>query len=95
MFEKGTRARAVLGSFVFFLVAPGVVAGVVPFALVGWTFQATLLGLPGERVVGMVAVGVGLACLVDCFARFALEERGTPGPVEQTEVPVVSGLYRW
>ncbi|MDE0227130.1 MAG: isoprenylcysteine carboxylmethyltransferase family protein [Gammaproteobacteria bacterium] len=94
MLEKGTRARTVLGSFVFFLVAPGVVAGVIPFALVGWTFQATLLGLPGERVVGIVAVGAGLACLVECFARFALEGRGTPGPVEQTEVLVASGLYR-
>ncbi len=95
MFEKGTRARAVLGSFVFFLAAPGVVAGVVPFALVGWTFQATLLGMPGERLAGMVAVGAGLACLVDCFVRFALEGRGTPGPVEQTEMLVVSGLYRF
>ena len=95
MFEKGTRARAILGSFIFFLVAPGVVAGVVPFALVRWTFQPPLLGLPGERLVGIVAVGVGLACLVDCFARFVLEGRGTPGPVEQTEVLVASGLYRF
>lgn len=95
MFEKGTRVRAVLGSFVFFLVAPGVVAGAVPFALVGWTFQPPLLGLPGERLVGLVAVGAGLASLVDCFARFALEGRGTPGPVEQTEVLVASGLYRF
>ena len=95
MFEKGTRVRAALGSFVFFLVAPGVVAGVVPFALVGWTLQPPLLGLPGERLVGTVAVGVGLACLLDCFARFALEGRGTPGPVEQTEILVASGLYRF
>ena len=93
MFEKGTRARAVLGSFVFFLAAPGVVAGVVPFALVGWTLQSPLLGVPGEQLVGIVAVGVGLACLLHCFARFVVEGRGTPGPVEQTEVLVVSGLY--
>ena len=95
VFEKVTRTRAILGSFVFFLIAPGVVAGVVPFALVGWTFRPPLLGLPGERLVGIVAVGVGLACLVDCFARFVLEGRGTPGPVEQTEVLVASGLYRF
>ena len=95
MFEKGTRARATFGSFAFFLVAPAVVAGVVPFALVGWTMQSPLVGLPGERLVGVVAVGAGLACLVDCFARFALQGRGTPGPVEQTEVLVASGLYRF
>ena len=95
MFVKGTRTRAIVGSFVFFLVAPAVVAGVVPFALVGWTMQAPLLGLPGERVVGVAAVAAGLACLLDCFARFVLEGRGTPAPVEQTEVLVASGLYRF
>ena len=95
MFEKGTCERAVLGSLAFFLVAPAVVAGVVPFALVGWTMEPPLLGLPGERLVGVVAVVAGLACLLDCFARFALEGRGTPAPVEQTEVLVASGLYRY
>ena len=95
MFVKGTRTRAIAGSFVFFLVAPAVVAGVVPFALVGWIMQPPLLGLPGERVAGVAAVAGGLACLLDCFARFALEGRGTPAPVEQTEVLVASGLYRF
>ena len=95
MFEKGSRPRAIVGSFAFFLAAPAVVAGVGPFVLVGWTMQPPLLGLPGERVVGVVAAAAGLACLLDCFARFALEGRGTPAPVEQTEVLVASGLYRF
>ena len=95
MLVKGTRTRALVGSFVFFWVAPAVVAGVGPFALVGWTMQPPLLGLPGERVVGVAAVAAGLACLLDCFARFVLEGRGTPAPVVQTEVLVASGLYRF
>ena len=57
--------------------------------------QPPLLGLSGERVVGVAAVAAGLACLLDCFARFALEGRGTPAPVAQTEVLVASGLYRF
>ena len=57
--------------------------------------QSPMLGVPGERLVGIVAVGAGLACLLHCFARFVVEGRGTPGPVEQTEVLVVSGLYRF
>ncbi len=92
---NGTRTRALVGSFVFFLVAPAVVAGVGPFILVGWTMQPPLLGLPGERVVGVVAAAAGLVCLLDCFARFALEGRGTPAPVAQTEVLVATGLYRF
>ncbi len=95
MLEKGTRPRAIVGSFLFFLVAPAVVAGIGPFVLVGWTLQPALLGIPGERVVGVVAAAAGLICLLDCFVRFALEGRGTPAPVEQTEVLVASGLYRF
>ena len=92
---KRTRTRAIVGSFVFFWVAPAVVAGVIPFALGGWTMQPPLLGLPGERLMGAAGVVAGLACLLDCFARFALEGRGTPAPVAQTEVLVASGLYRF
>ena len=66
-----------------------VVAGVGPFALVGWTTQPPLLGLPCVRVVGVAA---GLACLLDCFA---LEGCGTPAPVAQSEMLVASGLYRF
>ncbi|MYF01155.1 MAG: isoprenylcysteine carboxylmethyltransferase family protein [Gammaproteobacteria bacterium] len=95
MFEKGTTARAILGSCAFFLAAPAIVAGIVPYALSSWSMQPPLFGLPGERVVGGVAVVAGLACLLDCFARFALEGRGAPSPIEQTEVLVVSGLYRF
>ena len=54
-----TRTRAIAGSFVFFWVAPGVVAGVGPFVLVGWTMQPPLLGLPGVRVMGVAAVAGG------------------------------------
>ena len=95
VFVKGTRTRAIVGSFVFFWVARAVVAGVGPFALVGWTMQPSLLGLPGERVLGVAAVAAGVGCLLDCFARFALEGRGTPAPVAQAEVLVASGLYRF
>ena len=95
MFDEGATARAVLGSFAFFLAAPGVVAGVGPFLLSGWSMQPPLFGLPGMRVVGAVAVVAGMAGLLDCFARFAFEGRGTPAPVEQTEVLVASGLYRF
>ena len=89
VFVKGTRRRAPVGSYVFFWVATAVVAGVGPFAMVGWMMQPPPLGLPGERIVSVAAVAAGLACLLDCFA---LEGRGTPAPVAQTEVLVAPGL---
>ena len=65
------------------------------YVMIDRTMQPPLLGLPGERVLGAAAVVAGLVCLLDCFARFALEGCGTPAPVAQTEVLVASGLYRF
>jgi protein-S-isoprenylcysteine O-methyltransferase Ste14 len=89
-----SRVGAVLGSLVFFFVAPGTLAGWVPYLLSRWRIQSPLLGVPGERLAGGVLVGMGVAGLADCFGRFALKGRGTPAPVAPPENLVVSGLYR-
>ncbi len=90
----GGRVGSLLGSFVFFLIAPGTVAGWVPYALSHWRFQPALLGVPGGRVVGGVAAAVGVAMLIECVLRFAIEGRGTPAPIVPTERLGGSGLYR-
>jgi hypothetical protein len=46
-----------LGSAVFFALAPGVVAGIVPGALAGWRIGPPLMGLPVLRIVGVLLVG--------------------------------------
>ena len=74
---KGVHARAIVGSFVFFCLAPGLVAGVGPFVLVGWTMRPPLLGLPGGRIAGAAAAAAGLACLLDCFAQACCWSRST------------------
>lgn len=88
------RIGAVLGSIVFFVVAPGTIAGWVPYWLSRWRVQSPLIGVPGERWVGGALVGLGVALLIECFGRFVLEGRGTPAPVAPPENLVVSGLYR-
>ena len=87
-----SRLRAAAGSVVFLLVAPGVVAGLVPYLLTGWdsTDPPALLELLG----GVLIVG-GAAVLVHAFARFVVEGGGTPAPVAPTERLVVGGLYRY
>jgi protein-S-isoprenylcysteine O-methyltransferase Ste14 len=84
-----------LGSAIFFCVAPGVVAGVVPGLLAGWQVGPSLLGLGLFRLVGVLLITIGAAGLLDSFARFALQGRGTPAPVAPTATLVVSGLYRY
>src|SRR5688500_9594790 len=73
------------------MVAPTVVAGVVPWAITRYT---DLVESP-VAVIGLVVVALGLAALVACFVQFVREGRGTPAPNAPTEELVVGGLYRW
>lgn len=86
------RTRALLGSLVFLVVAPGTMAGLVPWLLTGWRSTDPWLGL---QVLGVALIGAGASLLVNAFARFALEGIGTPAPVAPTEKLVVGGLYRY
>lgn len=76
----------------FFAVAPGVVAGVVPWLLTGWDVRSPPLAL---QLVGGLLTVCGAAVLVHAFARFVREGLGTPAPVAPTEHLVVGGLYRY
>jgi hypothetical protein len=62
----------------FLVVAPGVVAGLVPWLLTGWHATRVAVWL---QVVGWVVVAVGAAVLLEAFARFVIEGVGTPAPV--------------
>jgi protein-S-isoprenylcysteine O-methyltransferase Ste14 len=84
-------STAAAGSSVFFALAPGVVAGVVPWWLTGWeTAPAPLV----VRAVGAVVLVASAAVLLHAFARFVREGVGTPAPVAPTAHLVVGGLYR-
>jgi protein-S-isoprenylcysteine O-methyltransferase Ste14 len=89
------RLAASVGTFLFFLVAPGVVAGLVPWWISGWHIRPPFLGWQSQRAVGIVLIALGAPVLVDSFVRFALEGRGTPAPILPTEHLVVTGLYRF
>jgi protein-S-isoprenylcysteine O-methyltransferase Ste14 len=83
---------AILGSAVFFLAAPGIVAGLAPWFIAGGYDRP--LATPALALPGALLVACGLAFLLHAFARFALEGRGTPAPVAPTEQLVVGGVYR-
>jgi protein-S-isoprenylcysteine O-methyltransferase Ste14 len=87
--------RAALGSVAFLLIAPGVVAGVIPWWITGWEVNEPWPFWAPLRVVGALLVAVGVLALLDSFRRFVVEGLGTPAPVAPTEELVVSGLYRY
>ena len=85
------RVRAALGSGLFLVVAPGVVAGLVPWWLTGWQAGATSWPL---QAIGTLLIAAGAIVLVDAFVRFVVEGIGTPAPIAPTQRLVVGGLYR-
>lgn len=88
------RFLAAFGSLVFFLIAPGTVAGLVPWWITRWRLNAALGGSQVSRWLGAVLIVAGLAPLVASFARFAWEGLGTPAPIAPPSRLVVSGSYR-
>jgi protein-S-isoprenylcysteine O-methyltransferase Ste14 len=90
-----SKAIAVLGSALFFVIAPLVLAGFVPWWVTQWEFRPAFFGVDLTRILGGILIIVGVPGLVDSFARFALEGLGTPAPIAPTQKLVVTGLYRY
>lgn len=86
------RASALVGSALFFLLAPGTVAGLMPWLIMQWRFTA---GYPMlASAMGALVIAAAGSGLIECFLRFALTAHGTPSPIAPTKRLVVTGLYR-
>jgi len=89
------KTIAILGSALFFVVAPFTLAGLIPWSITRWEFGPPFLGLELTRVIGVMLILAGVPGLVDSFARFALQGLGTPAPIAPPRNLVVTGLYRY
>lgn len=87
------RPAAVLGSAIFFIVVPCVVAGVVPWLITNG-YHAPVTSSSAMILLGGALIAAGLPFLIHSFARFAIDGLGTPAPVAPTAKLVVSGVYR-
>src|SRR3954470_6345723 len=91
---NGVRVRAWVGTLVFLVVTPGVVAGLIPALITGGRIPwADGWGAPAA-IVAVVAIGSGILVLLDAFVRFARAD-GTPAPPAPTAHLVVVGPYRY
>jgi len=93
MGEATTAVRAWVGTFVFLLLAPGVVAGVLPWVISGWRLHDW--GAASWAVVPLswLSIAGGAAFLLHAFALFAVH-RGTPAPVAPTQGPKTHRAHR-
>jgi protein-S-isoprenylcysteine O-methyltransferase Ste14 len=90
------RSAAGVGTAVFFVVGPGLVAGLVPWLISGWQVRGPVSPLAIIRMaLGGVLLVLAIVVLVRAFARFVMEGRGTPAPVAPPERLVVGGDYRF
>jgi protein-S-isoprenylcysteine O-methyltransferase Ste14 len=89
------KAKAAVGTAVFLLLAPGVVAGVIPWSLTGWEANGPMPYWLPFWIAGLLLVAAGAVVLLEAFVRFVVEGVGTPAPVGPTERLVVGGLYRY
>jgi len=87
------KALAVFGSAVFFVLAPGIVAGLAPWWISRRGANTHSLGWPLQSL-GAVLIAGGLWVLLDSFVHFALQGLGTPAPIFPTRHLVVTGFYR-
>lgn len=85
------RNEALIGSAAFLVLAPGTVAGLMPWLITKWRFGegANTSG----SVLGGIVIALSLALLIECFVRFAVKGQGTPAPLAPTAKLVVSGAY--
>jgi protein-S-isoprenylcysteine O-methyltransferase Ste14 len=88
------RSAAAAGSSLFFAVAPGTMAGLVPWLITRWRFESPLDGWLPYRWLGGLVLVVSAGFVVYAFVRFVIDGLGTPAPVAPTQHLVVSGVYR-
>ena len=81
-----------LKSLLFFLLAPGMVAGFIPLALLRSGSKAQT-GFLAYLAFPLWLIGV--VVLVWCFWDFLVKGKGTPAPIEPPKELVVSGLYKY
>jgi protein-S-isoprenylcysteine O-methyltransferase Ste14 len=77
------------------VIAPGFVAGLVPWWISQWRLEAPFFAMPLFRFAGGILILLGIGGLLDSFLRFAVQGLGTPAPVFPTRHLVVTGLYRF
>ncbi len=81
-----------LKSLLFLILAPGIVAGYVPLALLQTGAQVRT-GLFSYLAFPLWVIGS--ATLLWCFWDFVQKGKGTPAPIDPPKELVVSGLYRY
>ncbi|MCW3108223.1 MAG: isoprenylcysteine carboxylmethyltransferase family protein, partial [Segetibacter sp.] len=85
-----------LRNLFFTLVHPGLVAGLIPYWILGEKVNS-LFDKPLKlyQYFGVLFFVTGLIVLFDCIIKFAVQRRGTLSPADPTKKLVITRLYRF
>ena len=86
---------ALVGSALFFVIAPGTLTILLPYAFTGFRLGPAFLDSEALRLFGALLAALGFVPLIESFLRFALKGLGTPAPIAPPTKLVVSGFYRY
>src|SRR2546430_14318769 len=75
-----SRTVAAVGSAAFFVLAPGLVAGVIPWWLTGWRMREPMPFWAPLRVLGAALIVAGTVVLVYAFVLFVTAGGWPPRP---------------
>ncbi|HEX7322816.1 MAG TPA: isoprenylcysteine carboxylmethyltransferase family protein [Mycobacterium sp.] len=87
-------STAAVGSAVFFVVAPGTFAGLIPWLITHGESHPPVPYWVVAQVIGVLLICVGLVPPVSAFVEFA-KAGGTPMPIAPPRQLVVSGFNRY
>jgi protein-S-isoprenylcysteine O-methyltransferase Ste14 len=88
------RSNATIGTAVYFAVAAGTFAVLVPWLVTGWQLHRPLPFWTVAQVIGVALVCLGLVPVVHAFVQFA-RAGGTPMPLAPTQRLVVTRFHRY
>jgi protein-S-isoprenylcysteine O-methyltransferase Ste14 len=88
------RSNATIGTAVYFAVAAGTFAVLVPWLVTGWQLHRPPPFSTVAQVIGVALVCLGLVPVVHAFVQFA-RAGGTPMPLAPTQRLVVTRFHRY
>jgi protein-S-isoprenylcysteine O-methyltransferase Ste14 len=90
-----TTTSLLFRNFIFTVLQPGLVAGVIPYYMVRGRVDALEKPFHFHLYAGLLLLVVGLIVMLRCIIQFALEGMGTLSPADPTKRLVVRGLYQY
>lgn len=92
--EQQSTASLLIRNLIFTVLQPGLVAGLIPFYILGEDVNALAWPWPFHMYAGLLLFAIGLVIMLHCILQFALEGRGTLSPADPTKRLIIRGLYR-